>query len=686
MKNNRWPVVFLLGILAVMTLVYSNHFHNEFHYDDGHTISENGYVRDLKNIPLFFRDCTTTSSMPSHQGYRPLVTATIAVDYALSMLQTKGKNGYDPFWYHVFNFSWFLLIVVLFYFVQLHLYQLVSIKNKQWFALVGCAWYGLDTANADTINYVISRSDILSTLSIMGSFALYVCFERYRKYYFYLVPVAIGMFAKETSIMFAPALVAYDFIVEEKNTFGSMFTKEGFQKLLGSARKAAVAFVVCLGLGAFGIWMTNHHVPGGDSPWTYALTETYVLLHYIVQFFFPFGQTPETDLPLITKLSDDRLYIGFAFLFLLFYVIQWTSKKKEWRLTSFGLLWFFLMLMPTSSFIPIAEVTNDHRGFLPHLGLVVALVNGMSVFWNKWTGTRSHQKWILKIAPILVLMVILSSYAFGTFQRNKVWRTEESLWKDVTEKSPNSGRAWSNYALTQMNKGEYQLAKLAFNLALQRAPRYYSVHLNLAILNDLTGNKTEAIQYFKNALALGPQYVEPYFYYARSLFNMGKIDEAEKNTNLAIAIYPKHLLSRYLQMQIFLYKKQWNDLERVSKSVLEVYPDDLPSQTFLGLAQNQGQLSPRTIDADMGTTQILALSPPLYNNRRFQDVIETGLEALKLSPNNADAYNNICAAWVQLNQPVKAIPACDKAIALNSKLELAKGNLEQARKLLLTGP
>ncbi|HXA10236.1 MAG TPA: hypothetical protein VNW28_09650, partial [Chthoniobacterales bacterium] len=49
-------------LLILILVVYTNHFHNGFHYDDGHTIVNNVSIRDLRNIPHFFRDATTFST------------------------------------------------------------------------------------------------------------------------------------------------------------------------------------------------------------------------------------------------------------------------------------------------------------------------------------------------------------------------------------------------------------------------------------------------------------------------------------------------------------------------------------------------------------------------------------------------------------------------------------------------
>src|SRR5262249_44681929 len=74
-KSVAWLGGALL-LIALLVAAYANHFQNGFHFDDAHTIVNNAAIRELQNIPLFFRDGTTFSSLPSNQSYRPLVSTT----------------------------------------------------------------------------------------------------------------------------------------------------------------------------------------------------------------------------------------------------------------------------------------------------------------------------------------------------------------------------------------------------------------------------------------------------------------------------------------------------------------------------------------------------------------------------------------------------------------------------------
>src|ERR1041385_6208178 len=94
------------GLLAlILVATYANHFHNSFHFDDAHTIVNNAAIQSLRNIPRFFTDATTFSSLPSNQSYRPLVSTLLAIDYVI--------GGMKPFCFHLSIFALFFVLVLL---------------------------------------------------------------------------------------------------------------------------------------------------------------------------------------------------------------------------------------------------------------------------------------------------------------------------------------------------------------------------------------------------------------------------------------------------------------------------------------------------------------------------------------------------------------------------------------------
>src|SRR2546425_9877805 len=166
-RERFFVVVASMLLLVALLAAYANHFQNSFHFDDAHTIVNNAAIRELRNIPLFFNDATTFSSLPSNQSYRPLVSTLLAIDYWLGASPAR-TGGLNPFWFHLSIFALFVALVLLVAFV---IYRLIdpptdgfaspsgsalragSTANNLWVALGAAALYGLHPANADTVNY-----------------------------------------------------------------------------------------------------------------------------------------------------------------------------------------------------------------------------------------------------------------------------------------------------------------------------------------------------------------------------------------------------------------------------------------------------------------------------------------------------------------------------------------------------
>ena len=193
------------GLLAAILLAaYSNHFQNGFHFDDAHAIENNASIRELGNIPRFFADATTFSALPSNQSYRPLVTTLLAIDYKLG-------NGLHPFWFHLSIFGLFATLVFLLAFV------IDRLINNRWIAIAAAGFYGLHPANADTVNYIIASAEIISTMGVVGSFAIYLGFPHLRRYYIYILPAAIAVLAKPPAAIFAILFAIYSWLFPQKD-------------------------------------------------------------------------------------------------------------------------------------------------------------------------------------------------------------------------------------------------------------------------------------------------------------------------------------------------------------------------------------------------------------------------------------------------------------------------------------
>lgn len=69
-----------------------------------------------------------------------------------------------------------------------------------------------------------------------------------------------------------------------------------------------------------------------------------------------------------------------------------------------------------------------------------------------------------------------------------------------------------------------------------------------------------------------------------------------------------------------------------------------------------------------------------YDLGKYEKSIALNIQVLRIKPDNAEAYNTICAAYNQMRKWPDAIKACTKAIDLNPDYNLAKNNLAWATK------
>ncbi len=671
-KQPFWLYILLMMVLCIIT--YSNHFYNGFHFDDSHTIQNNAYIRSIDNIPLFFKDGSTSSTLPQNQSYRPVVTTSLAFDYWLG-------NGYNLFYFHLSTFILFLLqglLMVLFY-TRIFNISAPGSKRNAYIALIAVTWYLLHPAIAETVNYIIARADLQSTLAVILAFVLYQYSAVCRKFYLYLIPVIIGALAKPPAIMFAPIFFAYILLFDERLSLYDIFKKSRFKQLIAVIKKTLPAFICCLLL----YWLQGRLTPktweaGGSSPRLYLITQPFVILHYFRMFFIPDALSADTDWQLLTNIIDLRFLAGIVFILMMTVIAVVTSKKANQRPISFGIIWFFMALIPTSSIIPLAEVLNDHRMFFPFVGLAISVSWAIGLLLKKMSPLFSKHITRYKIAGVIILSLILSGYAYATYQRNEVWHTEESLWHDVTVKSPGNGRGLMNYGLSKMATGDYVTADIYFEKALKLLPAYPNLYTNIGILKAATGHAGEAEVYFKKALWYGSTYPDMYLYYGRFLNEQGRYPEAALNLQKALALAPANSYARTLLMDVYQNSGNWDALKQLALNTIRLAPENKEAEKYLEAAnKRKSKLDIKAELAEQSPTaaKYLNLSLAYFNNGDFEKCIVAADKALTLKPNYDLAYNNICAAYNHLQEWDKAIIAGQKGLKINPGNQLLKNNL-----------
>ena len=158
-----------VGVLIVFILlgigIYLNSLQNSFHYDDRHHIVQNQYIQNPANIPLFFTEHRTFSTLSGvFLHYRPLILVSYALNFYFGNLNPAG--------YHLVNLglhigSAFILFLII--------SNMMREMEGRFYAGVAAGLLFLTTPfNSEVVNYVTARSSVMSTFFCLLAFYFWV--------------------------------------------------------------------------------------------------------------------------------------------------------------------------------------------------------------------------------------------------------------------------------------------------------------------------------------------------------------------------------------------------------------------------------------------------------------------------------------------------------------------------------
>jgi hypothetical protein len=434
--------VFHLAVIALLgLLVYSNTFAVPFQFDDVSNITENPLIRDVSNIPSFFRG----GSGPF--ASRPLLHATVAINYYFGGMDTSG--------YHALNLALHLINAVLLYFLIVITGRHMGFKEAtvRLAAFLSSLFFTVHPLQTEAVTYIVSRSVLFSTMFYLSGIILFfraVTSEKRRAAYIAGLFVAslLGMASRENFAMFPLTLILYDLL---------FISRLSFRKAAGHYR-AYVPVFVTLGYSVFlAINNTYARSPGlsgwGIEPLEYIFTQFNVHATYLRLLVLPVNQNLSYDYPIARtffKLPTLLSFLGYVSLWAVGFVL---ARRKP--MAAFGVFWFMVTLVPISFSVAfmnlrLGDPIFEHRAYLPSAGVIMAAVWGMIVLTEKSEAMRK--------GAVSLLVALAVVFSVATYVRNDVWRSEISLWMDVVEKAPNNAMAYGNLGTAYSRKGQYDMA------------------------------------------------------------------------------------------------------------------------------------------------------------------------------------------------------------------------------------
>ncbi len=510
-------------VAAVVVAVYSNSFAGVFLMDDGIRILENPALNSL-----FTAICGTT---------RPLVGLTLWFNRAL------GGHLAD---FHLFNLVVHVTATLLLFGVVRRTCRLggVSVAQSYVIAAVGSAGWGVHPILTQSVTYIIQRAE-----SMMGMFLLLTlyCFVR-------AVPsssqkrwLAASVFACALGMLSKPVMVVAPLMVL---LFDWQFccVQYPFRRWRYYAALLATAGIsIALMLFPNESSSTVGVGVGLLSPWRYLLTQSAVIIHYLWLLVWPRDLCFDYAWP-----SAPRLLSVWwqALLLIALIVLAFVGTRKR-NLAAFGLATFFLLLLPTSSIIPVADAAVEHRLYLPLVGMIVC------------TGTLLYRLMspLRRGIALYAMIAVVTVVALGarTYDRNADYHRVERMARDTVRLRPDNFRARSALVLALLDAQQYEAGELEARELVARLERgmtlggvyaetggmnaygYYPVGLTQLGRSLLfLGKPVDALVAFNRALDVRPEHKEAWLGKALALHESGRSAQALDAIADALKLDPRY--------------------------------------------------------------------------------------------------------------------------------------------------
>jgi protein O-mannosyl-transferase len=372
---------------------------------------------------------------------------------------------------------------------------------------------------------------------------------------------------------------------------------------------------------------------------TYALTEVRVIADYLKLAVWPhplvFDYGPEI---LATHPLMIVPYAVIVATVLIAGVIAWRRRPMAGFLGA----WFFLILAPTSTVVPIAEQPMAESRMYLSLAAVIVLVTLLSYALSR--------RWAL-----VALGLVAAGFGALTIQRNHDYRSELSIWEDTAARQPQSSRAQCNFGVALAGLPSRAPDAIAhFAEALRLKPDNVEAHNGLAtVLAKIPGRLPDAIAHCEEALRLKPNYAEAHNSLGSALAEIpGHLPDAIAHFEKAVRLKPD-LAEAYNNLGLALAKVPGRAQEAVA-----CYEKAL-------------HLNPALAEAHNNVAIALAKMPG-----RLSDVVAHYDEALRLKPTSAEVHYDVANALTKIpGRLADAIGHYETALRLKPDFVEAHNNL-----------
>jgi len=266
-----------------------------------------------------------------------------------------------------------------------------------------------------------------------------------------------------------------------------------------------------------------------STPWSYLMTESQVIVHYLSSLVWPERLSLVYDWPTVSGFAQVALPMTCLSVALL------VGLYLVWRGNLFGsgLVWFFLVLGPTSSVLPLTRAAEDYRTYLPMIGLLISVL--ALLLW--FEAASGKIKAGLQMSFAVLVLILAVPLAIAGREQTSFYRSRPAIWavalesqrapftvplelgamamelkdyvqaerfaRQALENTRSSSKAWGNLAMALIRQGREQEAEQVLDDGAQASEDDGSLAFARGSLWAQT-DTPKAIVQFEKAVELDP--------------------------------------------------------------------------------------------------------------------------------------------------------------------------------------
>lgn len=659
----------VIALIAAVGLVYANSLRAPFLFDDADAVLNNPTIRHLGSL-----DVLKPPADGSATTGRPIVNLSFAISYYLS-----GERVWS---YHALN-------GVIHTLAALTLMGLVrsTLLRPRWRETFGQAapWIAFFTAllwavhplQTESVTCVAQRTELLCGLFYLLTLYAFTrgtevapsgSGAQKRWLGSSVIFCLLGMGSKEVMVSAPFMVLLYDRTFVSGSFSAAWRTRAGYYCALAATWLFLVALVLTSG-GKRGI---AAGLGLGVSGWAYLLKQCEALVQYLKLSIWPSPLVLDYGTDVIGSIGE-VWWQGLVVLALIAGT-AWALRRRP----AIGFIgaWFFVILAPSSSFVPLVTQTMaEHRMYLPLAAIIAMVVTATYRRFGFWT-------WAVAGGVATVFSII-------TIARNHDYRSGLVIWTDTVNKRPESARAQVNLGAELLHEDRRIEAIARFQRAVQLRPNYVAAHYNLGVALLQESRIPEAITAFEIALKLAPAHPDAHLNLGNALVRARRTAEAVLHYEAALRFHPA--ADAHYNLAIALI-----ELERYPAAVENL-------QTALRLNENLpdvyyqlgrvAELTGAFAEAEKQYENALRLKREhIAAHRRLGMIFARGDQlgraaehfraVIRLEPRDADAYANLGNVFLIQGKPREAIPLYEEALSLRPDDARTRENLQLARAAL----